>query len=280
MSVWNGDDLDLDRYLAYLGHDGGTAATLDTLRALQRAHVLTVKWENLDAYLHKEVAIDLPSVQAKLLSGIRGGYCYEHVTLFAAALARLGFQFHAIQGRVQMGSTTIRPATHAMLIVTIDHERWLTDVGFGASPMVPLRLTGGETSDGAWTYRLRSGEITPGLTGWALEQRVADGSWFRRHTFTPQPQYPIDFRVGNYFVASSTQSPFSTRIYVQRVQPDRLHILDHLTLSTHLPDGTVTESRLLEPGAVPGVLATTFGIELKHGDERLLLQRLSETQRA
>ncbi|CPZ97024.1 Probable arylamine n-acetyl transferase [Mycobacteroides abscessus] len=185
--MWNGDELQLDEYLAFIGFDGDRSPTLETLRRLQRGHVLNIKWENLDAVLHKNVALDIPAVQAKLLRSPRGGYCYEHVALFGAVLQRLGFDFFGIQGRVQMGATTIRPATHGMLVVRLAAEQWLCDVGFGTSPLAPIRLVDeAVVADESWTYQLRRGEVTPGADGWTFSEAAGDGSepgWLSRHTF-------------------------------------------------------------------------------------------------
>lgn len=274
-SIWNGAALDLEAYLAFIGYEGDRAPTLATLRALHRGHVLSVRWENLEAVLRKDVPLDLESLQAKLLGSPRGGYCFEHATLYAAALERIGFEFFAIQGRVQMGAEQIRPATHAMMVVELDGKRWLSDIGFGASPLEPIEFTdAADATDGAWTYRLRRGEVTPGAEGWTLCQPAPDG-WMVRHTFTLDPQYPIDFRVANHFVATSSHSPFSTRIFVQRVRPDRLDTLDNRTLRTVRPGVPgPDEVRELEPSELIKVLADIFRIELSGPDADLLVSKL------
>ncbi|MFG2148179.1 arylamine N-acetyltransferase [Streptomyces sp. NPDC048696] len=285
-SMWNGDALDLDAYLDRLGYDGDRSPSLETLRALHRAHVLSVRWENLEAVLYKHRSLDLASVQAKLVGGARGGTCYEHVTLYAAALERLGFTFFAVQGRVQMGAAKVRPETHAMVIVELDGRRWLSDIGFGASPLEPIELTDAtETTDGVWAYRLRRGEVTPGADGFTLYQPTREGEdqvdntgdgWMVRHTFTLNPQYPADFRVTNHFGSSSPFSPFSDRVFAQRVHPDRLHILDDRRLLTVRPgEPGPPETRELEPHEVPKALAEVFGVELSPEDAELLLTKLS-----
>ncbi|QCH21782.1 arylamine N-acetyltransferase family protein [Mycobacteroides salmoniphilum] len=276
--MWNGDELALDEYLAFVGFDGTRSPSLDTLRRLQRGHVLNIKWENLDAVLHKHVALDIPTVQAKLLRSPRGGYCYEHVALFAAVLERLGFDFFGIQGRVQMGATTIRPSTHGMLVVRLDGQRWLCDVGFGTSPLVPIRLVDEDViTDGSWTYELRRGEVTPGADGWTLSEAAGDGTqtgWMSRHTFVLEPQYPIDYRAASYFVASSPHSPFSTRLFVQRIAPDHAYILDHRELHAVRP-GIGRDTQHLTPDQVLVALQEVFGIELDADSSSLLLKRLS-----
>lgn len=179
--MWNGDALDLDAYLAHLGHDGDRTPSLATLRALHRAHVLSVRWENLEAVLRKSRPLDVPSVQARMIGNPRGGTCFEHVTLYAAALERLGFEFFVVQGRVELGSGKIRPETHAMAIVELEGKRWLSDVGFGTSPLELIELTDAtDVSDGVWEYRLRRQEVSPGEQGWALYQPAGEREGSRR----------------------------------------------------------------------------------------------------
>ncbi|MBT2506179.1 arylamine N-acetyltransferase [Streptomyces sp. ISL-98] len=278
--MWNGDELDLDAYLAHLGYDGDRTPTLETLRALHRAHVLSVRWENLDAVLRGDVPLDLGTLQAKMIGNARGGYCFEHASLYAAALERLGFEFFAVLGRIRMGAPKMLPTTHAMMVVELDGQRWLSDIGFGASPLEPIEMTDGtETSDGVWAYRLRRGEVTPGAEGWTLYQpagerfsdETGDG-WMARHTFTLDPQYPVDFQTGNHFIATSPHSPFSSRVFLQRVHPDRLHLLDNRKLMTVTPGSY--EERELEANEVPKVVADVFGIELTPEDAELLLTKL------
>ncbi|MDN3243442.1 arylamine N-acetyltransferase family protein [Glycomyces tritici] len=280
--MWNSEDLDLDAYLGFLGYEGDRTPTLETLRALQRAHVLHVRWDTLDGFLYQKVRLDLPSLQDKLIRRGRGGYCYEHVTLFAAALERLGFDFTAVSARVQLGAAPQqpRPATHAMLLVDLDGARWLSDVGFGASPLEPIELADGAMSEaGPWPYLLRWQEITHGSPGWAVHQ-LGDGTagregWELRQVFTEHPQYPVDFAVGNHFVASNDRSPFVIRPFVQRMRTDRLDTLDALTWTTELPGGTA-DKESVPPQDVPKLLGDVFGIRVDAEESELLVRRLTE----
>ena len=280
--MWSSEELDLDAYLAFLRYEGDCAPTLETLRALQRAHVLTVRWDTLDSFLYREVRLDLPSLQDKLLRRGRGGYCFEHVTLFAAALERLGFRFTAVSGRVQLGadSRRPRPATHAMLVVELDGSRWLSDVGFGASPLEPIELVDGAMSEaGPWPYLLRWQEITHGSPGWAVHRR-GEGTegpegWEVRQVFTETPQYPIDFAVGNHFVASNDRSPFVIRPYVQRLRTDRYDTLDALTWTTERP-GRAPRQETVRPHEVPKLLDDVFGIRTDPEEADLLVRRLTD----
>ncbi|KPC92951.1 acetyltransferase [Streptomyces sp. NRRL F-6602] len=280
--MWHGDRLDLDAYLAHLGYEGDRAPTLETLRALHRAHVLTVRWDNLDAFLRGSVSLDLADIQDKLIRRGRGGYCFEHILLYAAALERLGFTFTGVSGRIRMGTDKILPATHAMLLVTVDGRRWLSDIGFGASPLDVIELTDGNEPviDGR-RFLLRRTEITPGADGWVLHHRDAGGGWTARHTFTENPQYPADYRLGNHFIATSSHSPFVSRPFVQRIRPERTDQLDGLTWTTTAATSlSPDEERRLEPAELPKVLADTFGQELPDAEAEYLVERTEQAERA
>lgn len=259
---WLGDELDLDAYLARIGFTGERAPTLDTLRALTFAHTTTFPFENLEAVLGRGVPLDLKSLQDKMIHRRRGGYCYENVLLFAAALERLGFDFTGQHARVSMGAVPLRPATHAVLRVVIDNQAWLTDVGFGSGPLEPVELTPdrGEFSLGAWRYRVARGEDALGGEQWTLHHFGRDG-WLDRHTTSMTPQYRVDYEVGNHYVATWPRSPFVTRPFIQRFLPEVHHVLDGTTWTTAYPDGT-SEARELELAELPKVLAEVFDIDL------------------
>src|SRR5947207_7172356 len=75
---------DLDAYFARIRWDGAPCPTLDTLAGLLQAHMAHIPFENLDVLLCRPVRLDLESLQRKLVHSRRGGYCFEHATLFAA----------------------------------------------------------------------------------------------------------------------------------------------------------------------------------------------------
>ena len=81
--------LDLDAYLGRIGAPAPLAPSAEALADLQQAHVGTIPFENLDILLGRPVLLDLASLQAKLVTARRGGYCFEQNTLFQAALDRL-----------------------------------------------------------------------------------------------------------------------------------------------------------------------------------------------
>ncbi|QKW33032.1 arylamine N-acetyltransferase [Actinomadura sp. NAK00032] len=291
---WQSELLDLPAYLKRVGYGGDLTPTAATLRALHRAHVTSIPFENLEIMLGRPVEMSLEAVQAKLVGLPRGGYCFEHNRLFAAVLERLGFEVAALAGRVMLGAERLRPPTHALLHVRHpgqprDEPARLCDVGFGAGPLEPLPFTdGAEAVQDGWGFRLQRGRTATALgpdtapgsapTDWEMHQRGADG-WLRRHMFAMNEVFRVDFDVLNYYVYANPRSPFAARPFVQRFSPEALHVLDGTTLSVTRPDGA-SESRELAPEDLPETLARDFGIVLEEDDVPRLIDFVGRPARA
>src|SRR4051812_7385068 len=109
--------LDVDAYLQRIDYAGERRPTLAVLDALHLAHATHIPFENLDVLLGKPPKLDLDSLQAKLVRGGRGGYCFEQNLLFAAALEAVGFRVTPLAARVRFGSTRVNSRTHMTLLV-------------------------------------------------------------------------------------------------------------------------------------------------------------------
>ncbi|GAA2151323.1 arylamine N-acetyltransferase family protein [Actinomadura napierensis] len=279
---WQSGLLDLPAYLKRIGYDGDPRPDAATLRALHRAHVTAIPFENLEIILGRPITLDLATVQGKLVDRPRGGYCFEHNRLFAAVLEKIGFEVVALTGRVSMGAAKLLPGTHALLHVRtpgqpVEEPALLCDVGFGAGPLEPLEIPGDREADqDGWGFRLRPGRVTtawsPSTHLWEMHQRSPDG-WIQRHTFALDEAFRVDFDVLNHYVSTSPRSPFTARPYVQRFSPEALHVLDGTTLTTRRPSGESSE-RALAPEQVPGTLAEVFGIVLDGDDPARLVKAL------
>ena len=137
---WSVAKLDLDAYLTRIGYTGPRDATEATLTALYRAHLREIRFENFDVFLRGEVAVDLESIQEKIVFRGRGGYCYEQAQLFGAVLERIGFTVDRLLARVGPDGGPAKPRTHLTLRVQAGTGVWLADVGLGSSPPAPLSL--------------------------------------------------------------------------------------------------------------------------------------------
>ena len=192
LDLWQVGRLDLDGYLSRIGQDAlpPSRAALD---ALHEAHVRTFTFDNVDVLLDQHPGVGLEQVQAKFVGRGRGGYCFEHGTLFAAVLERLGYDVTRRLGRVGPPETTAR--THCVVVVDDPDgepgERLLADPGFGMSLLRPLPLADGATDDfGGWSYRLR--EVRAGdVRAWELS-RWRDEQWELMHTHDELQVQPPD----------------------------------------------------------------------------------------
>jgi N-hydroxyarylamine O-acetyltransferase len=204
--------LDLDAYLRRIGYSGPLEPTADVLSALHEAHVAAIPFENLDVLLERPIALDLEALQAKMVAGHRGGYCFEQNTLFRGALDRLGFRVTSLAARVRAGAKEVRPRTHMLLVVDLPGGPRLADVGFGGEgPVQPLRLVAArETWIGDFAHRLRREE-----DWWILEGNVA-GDWIDLYAFTLEPHYPVDFEMANHYTSTYPTSHFLRNLTAQR----------------------------------------------------------------
>lgn len=103
--------------------------TLDTLHKLIFAHSHAVAYESLDIMLGRTPKLDIASLQRKMISGGRGGYCLEQNMLFREGLRSLGFKITSLQGRVVRGMAidAPRPAIHMLLQVDLHDGPYLAD---------------------------------------------------------------------------------------------------------------------------------------------------------
>jgi N-hydroxyarylamine O-acetyltransferase len=92
--AWQIELLDVDAYLTRLGLSVQPPSR-SALDRLLEAHVRGFTFDNIDVLLGQHPGIGLDAVQSKFVGRGRGGYCFEHATLFAAALERLGYDRRA-----------------------------------------------------------------------------------------------------------------------------------------------------------------------------------------
>lgn len=260
---WSSDVVDVAAYFERIGYGGQPSTSVPALRALHRAHVDTVPFENVDVVLRRPIALDIAALQAKLIARRRGGYCYEHNLLFGALLERLGFEVTRLAARIRMGGDKVLPKSHMCLSVEAEGVRWLADVGFGAEGLLEPIPFDVDTiaSQGAWTYRLAPDDSDG---GWRLQSRHVDG-WFDLYAFTDEPQHHVDYEVVNYYTSTNPGSPFVAGLVVQRGDEQVRRTLRGTELTTAGPGG-VLDRRELADDELSGVLADTFGLSLPADD--------------
>ena len=249
---------DLDAYLARIGWQGSLEPTLDTLAGLTRAHITRIPFENVDVLLGRGVRIDLDSIVSKIVGAGRGGYCFEHGTLFQAALERAGFRVTPHAARVvTLVPRHQSPRTHMFLIVEVEDGRFVVDPGFGGyAPVVPVPLQEGvDARDGLERHRMveRDGE-------WVLEAEI-DGAMKPLWTATLEPQFPVDFELANHWIATSPASPFTSRLMLRAFTPrGRTSVMNREVTVTSA--GKTEKYQLADRKALRALLGEHFGFDL------------------
>ena len=247
--------MDLTAYLARIGvsRDAGLAQ-------LHRAHVISIPFENLDSHQGIPVSLELDDLERKLVAGARGGYCFEHNLLFAAALRALGMRVEPMLARVRLGRPpgTPRPRTHLVHRVHADDGVWLADVGFGNGTLLePIPFgPGAEHEQSGWGFRIVQDGAEHVLQG-------LDGpDWVDVYGFVPELVPFVDIDMSNWFTCTNPRSPFVGGLILAVNHPDgtRVALSDWNGLS--LTRSTPVRRTASEPARedLPQLLENVFGL--------------------
>ncbi len=261
------EEIDLDAYLARIGLKSRPAADPEGLAAVQRAHRLSIPFENLDVILGRGISLDPGAIFDKLVTRRRGGYCFEQNGLFGDALAALGFTTRPLLARVWLGATETPPRTHTLNLVTIEGTSWIADAGFGGSYSLPMPLAEGEAlgPDGARHCLSRDG-----VHGWVLDRlgnpattdgRGAEQGWVRQYSFTTDPVWPADLAQANHFTATVPGGRFTSCVVASMVLPNGFASLVDRAYSRTSASGT-EQSEITSEKMLRLRLSLMFGIDL------------------
>ncbi|MGW7534555.1 arylamine N-acetyltransferase family protein [Amycolatopsis sp. NPDC054798] len=236
---WNIEAADVDAYLARVGQRR-EKPSVAALGRLAQAHVEAIPFENVDVVIGRHRGIELDIVSEKLVGRRRGGYCYEQAGLFAAVAEQLGYEVQRTVARVQPQRSG--PYTHMTLLITVEGQQFLVDIGFGAGILVPMPLIdGAEVDQAGWPHRMILRD------GWWVLQKQDGDSWEDLHEVLPQVRSrPLDYQVFHHYTSTHPKSPFTGQVVVMRLEPGRFRRLLGREYQEGHPDGTV-EKRTIEP---------------------------------
>jgi N-hydroxyarylamine O-acetyltransferase len=243
-------------YLERLGYLEKPTPTEPVLRALHRAHLLAVPFENLDIARGVPIRLDPAALYAKVVTRRRGGFCYELNGLFAELLRAIGFRVTLLSAGVAHEAGGYGPAfDHLALRVDLEGPR-LVDVGFGDSFRDPLRLDTAEIQeqrDGA--YRIVAAGDDRILV------RVGPEGERAQYRFNLVPRALSDFSALCLFHQTSPASHFTRgRICTRATPTGRVTLSERRLIRTDRGDRV--ERALSDEGAVSEALWTEFGIHL------------------
>ena len=209
--------MDLNAYLRRIGFGGTPEVDLASLRRLQRHHLEHIPYENFDVQFGRPLTLSADDAFTKLVGYERGGWCYEMNGLFGGILQAIGFKVTRMAGaamREVRGDFMI--GSHLVLLVELDGEPWIADVGFGDGALEPFRLAAGALSFQGFDFRLE-----------ALDER-----WWRFHNhtlggaksfdFVVEPADPAVLQEKCDWLHDAPDSPFVQNLICQRYRGDEI----------------------------------------------------------
>lgn len=200
-----------DAYLDRIAFAGSREPTSETLRSLQRAHLLAVPFENLD--INPEgvpIALDVDALFDKVVRRRRGGFCYELNGLFAVLLEELGFDVTRVSGRVNCGDGDFGPEFDHLALIVQTESRFLADVGFGDFALEPIDLSlDGAQSPGAGGKIFRVDRIAD--NAWLTRESTRDDDWTDGYRFDLTPRTLPDFSAQCRWFETAGESHFRRR---------------------------------------------------------------------
>ncbi|MBX3530425.1 MAG: arylamine N-acetyltransferase [Rhizobiaceae bacterium] len=253
-------DIDLDAYFGRIGYRGNGAPTLATLADIHRLHPAAIAFENLEPFTGGCVSLTMDDLQAKLVRGGRGGFCYEQNLLLMEVLRALGFTVKGLAARVVWNrpADALTPRSHMLLAVPLDGETWLMDVGFGGLTQTgPLRLAPGvEQQTPHEPFRLVD------EAGAYLVQAHAAGEWRNLYRFDLAEHFAIDYEVSSFFLCRHPASHFIANLMAARALPDRRLALMNNRYAIHHRDGRTERNEIASADELADLLERDFGLSL------------------
>ncbi|MGV9008676.1 arylamine N-acetyltransferase family protein [Brevundimonas sp.] len=251
-----------DAYLARLGFASVEAPTKTFLARLQRAHVQTIPYENLDVLAGRPISLDVDDLFHKIIGGQRGGYCFELNTLFGWLLKALGYEVEFRMGRVWLRDPVdVPPRNHGTHVVQLDGQTVIADVGFGGR--APRQLLDIDQRDVPIDDGDAAGEplrlVGAGEHG-VMVQRFLDDRWANQFSLERVAAHASDLEVANHYQATASTSHFRHHLFVGRFRQDGRDGLFDTRLSRRYGSETVVET-LTSLEQMEQTLREVFGID-------------------
>lgn len=188
---------------------------MDYISYLMRQQLFNVAFENIDVQQGKGISLEPADIYQKIVTQLRGGYCYEVNGLFAQALDALGVSYQFVAAR-PMFYPVLRPKTHMALVVHCAEQDYLCDLGFGSygvrAPIGLRDLNTPITQDfDQFLLRCTDGEY--------LLQAWVDGGWANQYAFNLSPQEWIDFAPANYLNSTHPAAIFVQKLLIIQHHP-------------------------------------------------------------
>lgn len=252
-------NFNLDLYLKRIGYQQPVRADIPTVIALMKQQLRTVAFENLDVQAKKIVSLVPEDIVNKIVGATgdarRGGYCYEVNGLFAMAMTALGLEYQFVFCR-PMFYPMRRPKTHMALLVKVEGQQLLCDLGFGSYGLrAPIALCDVNLPQQQDFDLFRLISPTPG--DYVLQAQI-DNNWVNQYGFDLYAADWLDFMPANFLNSTHPDTIFVQKLLViLHTSEGRKMLVGHeFKQSTQ----GVTQVEAIAPAAIEAVLEREFGL--------------------
>ena len=234
--------------------------TLETLRSIHLHHAQSIPFENLNPFLRIPVVLDIDSLYQKLVLDRRGGYCFEHNLLLMEVLKTLGYRVKGLGARVlwNIPEGVVTARGHMLLLVEIDHDYFIADVGFGGLTLTSPLLLKPDLEQNTPHEKFRLIQVGD---DYVLQANV-QGDWKRIYRFGLQENFLIDYEVTSWYLSNHPTSHFVTGLIAAMPFEEGRHALRNNDFATHYLDGSHERKRFDNVADLRMTLEKTFGIRL------------------
>jgi N-hydroxyarylamine O-acetyltransferase len=249
------DNFELQSYLSRIGYQGEAKVNMATVTSMMRCQLFSVPFENLDVQAGKVVSMVPEEIVEKILGRNRGGFCFELNGLFAMALQALGIPYQFVAARPMLYPEK-RPKTHMAIVLSMNGEKWLCDLGFGSYGIrAPMRLSQldvevKQDNDSFMLSKNSDGEL--------VLKALVEGVWANQFAFDLSAQDWVDFVPANYFSCTHPEAIFVRKLIIVLHNPAGRKIFSGHTLKI-VENGKV-EVQTVAPEDINSVLLNQFGL--------------------
>ncbi|MBN3305007.1 ARY2 protein, partial [Amia calva] len=283
--------MDVGEYLRRIDYTGPVEPTLEALQQIHLRHLLSVPFENLTIHSGGKILLERPLIYDKVVKQRRGGFCFEINGIFSWLLSQMGFEVTLLSAQVRNSITGCYgpPFDHLIILVALEGQRWLCDVGFGEGFQLPLSLeTHGPLKQGNGVFQLRhQGEtifLETVMKGQGQEngrgQKTEYGhqeelmkeeqqvGWLQLYKFTLQPRHLEEFKAMCHYHQTSPSSLFYCKSLCSLLMPNGriTYIGRKLIITRYSSDGggdVIKTTMELSDEEIPDTVQEKFGIKLQ-----------------
>lgn len=249
--------MDVQKYLDRIGFKGSSVPNQNTLFSLQKNHLLSIPFENLDIHYNRKISLSIDDIYKKIVVAKRGGFCYELNGLFHRLLEEMGFHAKLISAKVHMQNGEYSPEyDHLAIITTLENQDFLVDVGFGKFSLEPLKVELGVTLSDPYGQFLFD-RFDP---DYYRINEVLDNTSIPQYVFTTKRRELLEFEKRCEFHQTSKESHFTKKKLISIAKHNGRVTLNNSVLK--ITSSGIEEETAFDEGEFEDKLKQLFNIEI------------------